>query len=527
MSTASGNPSRPDFSRIRHDLRTPVNHIIGYCEMLLEDEAVPDDFRGDLVKIHAGGRQLLFLVRDYFDEESFAQKRPGLHQLHHELRTPVNHIVGYTELLEELAEERGLVPLTADLGKVRQAAHVWLALIEEYLFPPLLSGKTANVPVSAELPVHHGIIYVMPAASPPGEGRTPHGSLLVVDDDAGNRDMLSRRLARMGHTVASAASGIEALQMLRAKKFDIVLLDLVMPGLDGYQVLTRIKSDPALADIRVIMLSALDQEEGVARCIEAGADDFIAKPFNSVFLRARLGVCLEKKLLRDRERQFLEDIQSEREKSDRLLLNVLPRSIAERLKQGETMIADHFDCATVLFADLVGFTPLSRRTPPLELVDLLNEIFSRFDKLAAELGLEKIKTIGDAYMVVAGVPVPRHDHAHAAAALALRIRDELAAINAARGLTLNLRAGLHSGPVVAGIIGQNKFSYDLWGDTVNTASRMESSSIPGEIQISAATAALLGDAFNIKARGRVSIKGLGEMDTWTLHDKLEATLPPA
>lgn len=516
MSTASGKPNRPDFSRIRHDLRTPVNHIIGYCEMLLEDDAVPGDFRGDLEKIHAGGRQLLSLIRDYFDEESFAQKRPGLHQLHHELRTPVNHIVGYTELLEELAEERGLTLLIVDLGKVRQAAHLWLGLIQEYLIP-LHGAGAGTAPESSALPLPQGIIYMMPAASPADAGRAPRGALLVVDDDASNRDMLSRRLARMGYTVAAAASGIEALQLLRARKFDAVLLDLVMPGLDGYQILTRIKSDPALAEIRVIMLSALDQEAGVARCIEAGADDFIAKPFNSVFLRARLGACLEKKILRDREHQFLAEIQAGREKSDRLLLNVLPHSIAERLKQGETMIADHFDCATVLFADLVGFTPLAHHTAPLALVDLLNDIFSRFDDIAAALGLEKIKTIGDAYMVVAGVPVPRDDHAKAAAVLALRMREELHAINTARGLTLNLRAGLHSGPIVAGIIGRNKFSYDLWGDTVNIASRMESSSVPGEIQISAATAGLLGNAFTLEPRGLTELKGVGAMETWLLR----------
>ena len=168
-----------------------------------------------------------------------------------------------------------------------------------------------------------------------------HGTLLVVDDDASNRDMLSRRLTRMGHTVATATSGIEALELMRAQEFDVVLLDLVMPGLDGYHVLTRMKSDPALAEIRVIMLSALDQENSIARCIEAGADDFIAKPLNSVVLRARLGACLEKNYMRDRERSISRRSKASVE-SKRLLLNVLPRSIAGRLKQGEKMIADQF-----------------------------------------------------------------------------------------------------------------------------------------------------------------------------------------
>ncbi len=244
---------------------------------------------------------------------------------------------------------------------------------------------------------------------------------------------------------------------------------------------------------------------------------FIAKPFNSVILRARVAACLEKKALRDRERQYLAEIQSGREKSDRLLLNVLPQSIADRLKRGETMIADHFECATVLFADLVGFTPLSRTMPPLALVELLNDIFTRFDELAAALGLEKIKTIGDAYIVAAGVPVPRTDHATAAATLAQRMNTALREISASRGLDLHLRTGLHSGPLAAGIIGRNKFAYDLWGDTVNIASRMESSAPLDTIHLSAATAALLDDKFLLIPRGAVAIRGIGEMETWTLQ----------
>lgn len=505
-------PERPDFSRIRHDLRTPVNHILGYAEMLLEDDTLPEEFREDIQRIHTGGRALLALIKDYFDDEHFAQKRPDAHRMYHELRTPVNHIIGYTELLTELSEDRSLTHLHADLDKIGQAAGMWLTLMEEYLLAPH-TPRVESAPVA--LPV--GINYIISTASGESAASVLKGTLLVVDDDAANRDMLTRRLTRMGHAVDTAASGAEALQKLRAGNFDAVFLDLIMPGLDGYQVLSRIKSEAALAETRVIMLSALDQEQGVARCIEAGADDFLPKPFNSVFLRARLGACLEKKAARDRERQYLAEIQAEREKSDRLLRNVLPQSIADRLKRGETMIADHFDMATVLFADLVGFTPLSRTMPPLALVALLNDIFSRFDELAAALGLEKIKTIGDAYMVVAGVPLPRPDHALIAATLALRINAALRDISTARGLDLHLRTGLHSGPLAAGIIGRNKFSYDLWGDTVNTASRMESSAPLDTIHLSAATAALLGSAFPLALRGSITVKGLGEMETWLLE----------
>jgi class 3 adenylate cyclase len=519
-----GQSDRPDFSRIRHDLRTPVNHIIGYSEMLLEDESTPTEFREDLQKIHSGGRQLLALIKEYFDEESFAQKRPNLHRLHHELRTPVNHIVGYTELLEDQAQDRGLAAFCGDLGKIREAAHLWLGLIERYLIPT----EPGHTPDVADLPGEHPApadSYILPATHPAAPAHALRGTLLVVDDDPANRDMLSRRLKRMGHTVATAPTGHDALHLLRTRQFDIVLLDLVMPGLDGYQVLTQIKSDPSLAEIRVIILSALDQESSIARCIEAGADDFLAKPFNPVFLRARLGACLEKKHLRDRERQYLAEIEAEREKSERLLLNVLPRSIAARLKQGQQMIADSFANATVLFADLVGFTPLSRSLPPGELIDLLNDIFSRFDEMASDLGLEKIKTIGDAYMVVAGVPEPRPDHAPAASELALRMHREILDISRRRGVAVNLRIGLHSGPVIAGIIGRSKFSYDLWGDTVNTASRMESTAPVGEIHVSDATASLLGPDWQLDRLGQSQIKGLGTMETWLLRGRRAP--PPA
>jgi class 3 adenylate cyclase len=502
-----------EFSRIRHDLRTPVNHILGYSEMLLEDETLPPEFHDDLRRVHTGGRVLLSLIKDYFDDEHFASKRPGAHRMHHELRTPVNHIVGYTELLTELAEERALSHLRADFEKIGHAAGVWLALMEEYLLTP---GEPRIK--AAAVALTPGIGSMVPELAEEPAAAAVKGTLLVVDDDAGNRDMLARRLSRMGHSVDTAASGEEALLKLGSGSFDVVLLDLVMPGLDGYQVLTLIKTNPLLAETRVIMLSALDDEKGVARCIETGADDYLAKPLNPVFLRARLGACLEKKALRDRERRYLADIQAEREKSDRLLRNILPQSIADRLKRGETMIADHFDCSTVLFADLVGFTPLSRTMTPLALVELLNEVFTRFDELAGSLGLEKIKTIGDAYMVVAGVPIPRADHAQAAVTLALRMHESLRDLNAVRGLDLHLRTGLHSGPLAAGIIGRHKFSYDLWGDTVNIASRMESSAPLNTIHVSAATAALLGDAFPLLPRGFIPVKGIGEMETWTLQE---------
>ncbi|WP_017715722.1 adenylate/guanylate cyclase domain-containing protein [Kamptonema formosum] len=214
-----------------------------------------------------------------------------------------------------------------------------------------------------------------------------------------------------------------------------------------------------------------------------------------------------------------EALNYQQKQTEELLLNILPQPIAERLQEGESPIADHFDEVTVLFADLVGFTEFSASKAPAELVKFLNQIFSAFDQLAEKHSLEKIKTIGDAYMVAGGLPVPRQDSAAAVALMALDMQAALASFNGKNSAKFQLRIGIHIGPVVAGVIGMSKFIYDLWGDTVNTASRMESSGLPGKIQVSAATCERLKDKFEFEKRGRIAVKGKGEMLTYWLLGK--------
>jgi adenylate cyclase len=206
--------------------------------------------------------------------------------------------------------------------------------------------------------------------------------------------------------------------------------------------------------------------------------------------------------------------------SERLLLNVLPRSIAERLKRETGIIAESHEDVTVLFADVVDFTPFTERTAPERVVGVLDEIFSAFDLLAERLGLEKIKTVGDAYMVVAGLPDPRPDHAEAGADMALAMQDELGRLCTALNLDLRIRIGMQSGPVIAGVIGRRKFIYDLWGDTVNTASRMESSGLPGRIQVTEAVFERLRADFGFEPRGEVEVKGKGLLRTYLLTGRL-------
>ncbi len=224
-------------------------------------------------------------------------------------------------------------------------------------------------------------------------------------------------------------------------------------------------------------------------------------------------------------RDALLALRQEQAKAEELLLNILPRSIADKLKAQTQPIADQFASASILFADVVDFTPLSERLTPAQLVGVLDHLFSHFDTLAERYGLEKIKTIGDCYMVAAGVPTPRPDHARALALMALDMLEAMRSSDDVGHLGLEIRVGINSGPVIAGVIGRKRFLYDLWGDAVNTASRMESHGTPGRIQITRATYELLTDEFEFEPRGRIAVKGKGDVEAWYLVGRRGSSTP--
>jgi len=348
--------------------------------------------------------------------------------------------------------------------------------------------------------------------------------ILVADDSRTQRRIFSMELSSLGFTnILQATDGQIAIDMVRSNQLDLVLLDMEMPELDGLEVLNLIKSDERYKSLPVIVISGADEMSKAVKCIEMGAEDYLPKPFDPILLRARIFSSLEKKRLRNmdalhiatinREKQLLE---IEQMKTEKLMLNILPAPIADRLKSGEQTISGAYENVTILFSDLVGFTEMSSKIGALALVKLLNDLFTRFDKRAQRLGLEKIKTIGDAYMAVGGLPIPRDDHAKICAQMALGMFDDLAAFNAENRTSINMRIGLNSGPVVAGVIGYTKFSYDLWGNTVNTASRMESTSRPGRAQVSSSTYELLKDEFLFEDGMLVPCKGLGDIMAHTL-----------
>lgn len=378
-----------------------------------------------------------------------------------------------------------------------------------------------------------------------------NANILVVDDLEANVRLLECTLRGAGYvSVASTMDPLEVCELHRKNRYDLILLDLQMPGMDGFQVMEGLKEIEAGGYLPVLVITA--QPDHKLRALQAGAKDFISKPFDLVEVKARVYNMLEVRLLHQETKnhanvleQTLREVQESRELilhqsrelktlydkivieqklSERLLLNVLPSAIAERLKErreeiGDTfpeVIADSFQEVTVLFADIVGFTKFSAGVSPEQLVVLLNELFTDYDAIADCRGLEKIKSIGDAYMAAAGLPVPVEDHAVRAAHMALDMLDALARFNERTGYEFQIRIGINSGAVVAGVIGKRKFIYDLWGAAVNTASRMESHGVAGRVQITDATRSRLGARFLLEERGVIDVKDMGELRTWFL-----------
>ncbi len=336
---------------------------------------------------------------------------------------------------------------------------------------------------------------------------TDQPGILIVDDNEDNRYMLQLLLDSDGHQrITSASGGNEAIALLEKKAFTLVLLDMMMPDLNGDEVLKIIKANPDTRDIPVVMISADTDIEKVSKCIELGADDYLAKPFNPAILRARIASALRRRSLRVLETEYLGKIEQAKKYSEGLVRNILPPEIAARLRNGESNIADQFEDATVIFADVVGFGKITARMKAFEIVGCLNQLFSEFDRLAEDLGIEKIKTIGDNYMAVAGIPTPRTSHARTAVKFALDMIAATTRLQSRLPAPFPIRVGLHSGPVMAGVIGTHKFAYDVWGDTVNIAARLEAASQPSRVLVSAATAKMLGDDFSLDGPHKIDTK---------------------
>ena len=512
---------------VAQDLGSPARDILGFLDLAVEQarELGLDDLLEYFESISQAAGMLNRLLDRVIEAgpevvgEGVAGETVGgdlSAKLRHDLRTPLNAIIGYSEMIAEELAEQPHEALKSDVAVIRAEAGVLLERIDAIVDFSLAEAASESAAHTAE-DVAHSLAAM--ANGEAAEAARQVGRILVVDDIASNRDLLSRRLTRDGHTVLLAESGAEALDCLAAVDMDVILLDVLMPDMNGIEVLSKLKANPDWGRIPVIMISGLTEMDAVIRCIAAGADDYLAKPFNHVLLQARLKACLERKRWADRERQYQRRIEAEKERADALLHAILPGQVVARLNGGETVIADRFDSVTILFADLVGFTPVAAQTSPVELVQRLDCIFGEFDRLASRHGVEKIKTIGDAYMAAAGVPEPSDDHAERTVALGQAM---LAAVTQAdpEERPFEIRIGIHTGPVVAGLLGQYRFVYDVWGETVNIASRLEAHGLPGRIQLSQATldALSLGGSQPppVTPRGQVALKGIGGIEAYLL-----------
>ena len=336
----------------------------------------------------------------------------------------------------------------------------------------------------------------------------PPPRVLVVDDTRTNRVLLKAFLARQGYESLEAENGPDALAIIAQQAVDVVLLDIGLPGMDGFEVLRRMRQSEAHRAIPVLMISARDDEDSVARCIELGAVDHLPKPFNPVLLHARISACLAHKAMRDREHAHLEELEREKRRSDRLLQVILPHHVLGELKETSRVTPKRFEDVAVLFCDVVGFTAFCDKHPPEEVLAILQQLIVQFELISIRNDLEKIKTTGDAFMAVAGLGSDPVDPVLRAVRGAL----EMTATSQRLALGWQVRVGIHAGPLVAGVVGLYKYSYDVWGDTVNTAARVESVAPPGGVCLTRDAYERVAHEFEGAPLGAHELKGKGRIE---------------
>ncbi|MDH5680923.1 MAG: response regulator [Spirochaetota bacterium] len=331
--------------------------------------------------------------------------------------------------------------------------------------------------------------------------------ILVVDDSKLIRKAIEYRLRGLGYTVMALDNGFEAMDILHREDFDLVLSDIVMPNMDGYQLLELIKRDESTKYIPVIMLSGVEEVDSVVKCIKMGAEDYFVKhPFKVEFLKARVSASLDKKRLRDREQQAQRDLDREKKKSDALLHVMLPAEIVKELKETGRVEPQRHEKVAVLFCDIVGFTSFCDKNEPEVVVTKLEQVVEAFEELADFFGLYKIKTIGDAFMAVGGLVKPLDNP------VAKCVECGLVMIKAVQNVDWQARIGVHVGPLIAGVIGKQNYLFDVWGDTVNTAARVESNGINGGVSLSRVAWEEVSNMFIGESKGHIQAKGKGELE---------------
>ena len=545
--TASANcqsKSKAEQKQVRHALRTPINHILGYCELLLEEDQVPEGFRRDLERIHAGGQQLMKLINEYFDRPCIDTPPTDLHRLYHELRTPVTQVAGYCELLRDQALDVGTPQFIPELQKIHDAALTWLALMEENLNlrHPRVTGVSVQS-TGGESQIEgvpnptHGNSSRRPATSVQGSqtAKGQRGALLIVDDDQNNRDLLARRFQHEGFSVAIAANGFEAIQLIETREFDLVLLDLVMPGLGGLEVLKRLREKRAMAELPVIMLTAMDSTADVVEALRQGANDYLTKPAPFTVVQARTETHLKLKRAQLELKGRMEEIRrlaSALEKRNRFIQQVFGRYVTDEIVQTLLETPEGLKLGgekrevTILLSDLRGFTALAESLPAERVIEMLNvyfgemiEILSRYEGVIDEF-------TGDGILTIFGAPIRKDDHPERAVACALSMQLAMERVNerlASLGIPpLGMGIGINTGQVVIGNIGSTKRAkYGVVGTPVNVTARIQAAALAGQVLVAEATATHVGPALVWREKKRLTAKGISEPLTLYVADGLK------
>lgn len=496
----------------RNELLTPVQAILDVADRILGDAKAQEQapFLEDLRRLFVAATELRTLVEGVLTPDRLDAARASgdwqsvKSRIRHDMLNRLNPVINYSEMWLEEAADCGLDAFLPDLEMLCGMGKRCYALIDTIMDSWDIESTVATAVAPDLKRLQDMVDRVMQQQV---EESFETGRLLIVDDNEINRDILRRLLESQGHVVQEAADGRQALDLLARERFDLVLLDVVMPEMDGFEVLARLKSDPQLREISVIMISALNEINYVVGCIKLGAEDYLNRPYNAVFLKARIGACLEKRRLREREIEYLEQIEIERRRADELLHVILPREVVIELKTSNKFVPRRYEGVAVLFADIVEFTPYCDRHPPEDVVNHLQALVESWEEAALKYEIQKIKTIGDAFMAACGLlstvdnPVLN----------CIRFGQEMIASTQALSTGWNLRVGIHYGAVIGGVLGRRQYLFDLFGDTVNTAARMESHGVKGQIVLS-------GDAWKqVESQARATqldpapVKGKGNM----------------
>lgn len=498
--------------QIRTNIGAILDELIAKLSpfILGEKQSILTKNRADLEKMHEGCLVLKQKLLEFLQEQAIQKDRSEadlqqyLSKVRHDLRNVVNVINGYGEMIIEELQKDEQPAADAFLEMTGKAGQI-LILIDAIKSPETQSSLRATTSMRVSKPIPAELI----TDSEEFLNFKKKASILIVDDNEESCQILQRYLSKIDYpNIQVAYNGVQALSMLEKQTFDLILLDIDMPEMNGIEMLQHIKKDIIQQNLMVLMISAADTMDNTITCIRLGAVDFLPKPYNPDLLRVRIGSCIERKWFINKEKQYRERIEFERQRYENLMKAVFPSVIVDELTQTGTVQPAHYTEVAIMFADVVGFTSYCDRHSPVEILDNLQNFVEMCESVALENNLQKIKTIGDSFLASAGM-------------LSESKNPVLDCIHCARTLISNsvklpskwqLRVGIHFGSVIGGIVGHRQYQFDIWGDVVNTAARIQTQAEPNSICMSKQAWERVKDLCNCRSLGIRNVRGKAPLE---------------